>query len=95
MTYIQLCTCTSGDNAVNTKLTLRLDDALIRSAKRHSRKSGKSISRLVADYFAVIGAGEKKPDADLTPKVRSLLGALATSRVNEDDYRRSIEKKHK
>lgn len=30
---------------MNTKLTLRLDDSLIRSAKYHSAKSGKSVSR--------------------------------------------------
>ena len=38
---------------VNTKLTLRLDDELIASAKRHSAKAGKSVSRMVADYFAL------------------------------------------
>jgi hypothetical protein len=80
---------------VNTKLTLRLDDGLIRSAKRHSTKSGKSVSRLVADYFALIDAGEQTPAADLTPRVRSLLGSLTGSTVDERDYRRHLEAKHR
>ena len=36
---------------MQTKLTLRLDDWLIRKAKRFSKKTGKSVSKIVADYF--------------------------------------------
>ncbi|MBE0418315.1 MAG: hypothetical protein IBX63_11175 [Coriobacteriia bacterium] len=42
------------EDPMGTKLTLRLDEDLIRRAKRHSARSGKSVSRLVADYFALI-----------------------------------------
>lgn len=80
---------------MNTKLTLRLDDELIRSAKRYSSKSGKSISRLVADYFALIDAGEEVHGTELTPRVRSLFGALVGSPVTEQDYRRHLEEKHR
>ena len=82
---------------MNTKLTLRLDDELVRAAKRHAISSGKSVSRLVADYFALIDAGAAPADADLTPtpRVRALLGALAGSAVDEQDYRRYLEDKHR
>jgi hypothetical protein len=80
---------------MNTKLTLRLDDALIRSAKRHSAKSGKSVSRLVADYFTVIESSETEPLIELTPRVRSLIGALSDAGANEDDYRRHLEEKYR
>jgi hypothetical protein len=79
---------------MNTKLTLRLDDGLIRSAKRHSAKSGKSISQLVSDYFTLIVAREDAADTELTPRVRSLLGALSGAAVDEQDYRRHLENKH-
>ncbi|TVR65524.1 MAG: antitoxin [Candidatus Competibacteraceae bacterium] len=79
---------------MNTKLTLRLDDGLIRSAKRHSAKSGKSISRLVADYFTLLVAREDAADTELTPRVRSLLGALSGAAIDEQDYRRHLENKH-
>jgi hypothetical protein len=85
--------------AMNTKLTLRLDEDLIRRAKRYSDASGKSLSKLVADYFALI---ETTPDEDggaLPPKVRALLGALAPApggtAVEERDYRRHLEEKHR
>ena len=80
---------------MNSKLTLRLEDDLIRSAKRYSSKSGKSLSRLVADYFALIEAGEGGADTGLPPRVRSLFGALAGSSVSERDYRRHLEAKHR
>jgi hypothetical protein len=78
---------------VNTKLTLRLDEDLIRNAKRHSSKSGKSVSQLVADYFALIEADDEVTGAELTPRVRSLLGVLAGASVDERDYLRHIEEK--
>lgn len=80
---------------MNTKLTLRLDDALIRDAKRYARTSGKSVSQLVADYFALIRTHESADMPDLTPRVRALLGSLAGVDVSEADYRRHLEHKHR
>ncbi|MBW6469099.1 MAG: antitoxin [Coriobacteriia bacterium] len=78
---------------MNTKLTLRLDEELIDRAKRHSAKSGKSVSKLVSDYFSLIDA-DTAP-AEITPRVRSLRGALAGSGLEECDYRRHLEDKHR
>jgi hypothetical protein len=77
---------------MNTKLTLRLDDRLISSAKRRSSESGRSISQLVADFFTLIEieAGE----VEATPRVRSLRGVLAGSDVEESDYKRHLEEKY-
>jgi len=77
---------------MNTKLTLRLDEKLIASAKRHSAESGKSVSQLVADYFALIDARDR--DIEITPRVRSLRGVLAGSGLDEDDYRRHLKEKY-
>ena len=35
---------------MNTKLTLRLDEELIKSAKIHASQYGKSVSQMVADW---------------------------------------------
>jgi hypothetical protein len=80
---------------VNTKLTLRLDDGLIRSAKRYSHESGRSVSQLVADYFALIDAGAELPESQMSPRVRSLVGALKGATVTETDYRRHLEEKYR
>jgi hypothetical protein len=78
---------------MNTKLTLRLDDKLIASAKRHSAESGKSVSQLVSDFFALMDAQDA--EVDITPRVRSLRGVLAGSGLDESDYRRHLEEKYR
>jgi hypothetical protein len=62
--------------------------------KRISKKSGKSLSQMVADYFSLIGQELDSDQKELTPRVRTLLGALAGGEVSEDDYRRHLEAKH-
>lgn len=78
---------------MQTKLTLRLEADLVRRAKAYARRTGKSVSRLVADYFAHLARRGGEPEAPLPPPVRSLLGAL--SEVDEQDYRRHLESKHR
>lgn len=75
------------------KLTLRLDHDLIEKAKRYSREHGKSVSRLVADYFAVLDEAQRdqRPLPPLTAKLR---GALRGRAVSEEDYREHLRRKH-
>jgi len=80
---------------MNTKLTLRLDDHLIRKAKEYSDRSGKSVSKIVADYFALIETDEEIPGTEITPRVRSLIGSLKGTGVTEEDYRRYLEEKYR
>jgi len=80
---------------MNTKLTLRLDDQLIRRAKRYSRRTGKSVSQLVSDYFSLIDVGEPIPGTELTPRVRAMVGSLRGALATEEDYRRYLEGKHR
>jgi hypothetical protein len=80
---------------MNTKLTLRLDDELIREAKEYSRETGKSVSRLVEDYFALIAARRNRRRPGLSPRVRALAGALKDAEVTEADHRRHLEEKYR
>lgn len=78
-----------------TKLTLRLDEALIRRAKAYAKRTGKSVSEMVADYFAAV----QKPAVDrpgpTTLNVRRLKGALRGHPVRVEDYRRHLREKHR
>ncbi len=80
---------------MNKKLTLRLDDRLIERAKRYSDRSGKSISQLVSDYFALIEAEEAISGTELTPRVRAMIGSLKGASVTEEDYRQHLEDKYR
>ena len=76
------------------KLTLRLERNLIRRAKRIARQRGKSVSRIVADYFRALGEPAGPVD-ELPPVTRSLLGILSDRAIDETDYRRHQETKHR
>lgn len=55
-----------------TKLTLSIDEEVIKKAKQLSRRKGKSISKIVEDYLKNISGKE----ADETISVKSLSGIL-------------------
>ena len=83
---------------MQTKLTLRLEQRLIRRAKAYARRTGKSVSELVADFFGRLEApAEEAPPrvAAQSPAVQSLVGALAGARVEESDYRAHLAEKHR
>lgn len=77
------------------RLTLTIDEDLIQRAKRHSQKRGKMLSQTVEDYFALMDEPiEEIDEADLPPNVRSLVGILAGSGLDEQDYYDYLERKH-
>lgn len=54
---------------------------------------------MIADYFYAITAGgavaERDWKEDLPPTTRSLVGLAAGSELNEEDYHRHLEAKHR
>lgn len=80
---------------MQTKLTLRLDERLIEQAKRYGKRQGKSVSQLVADYFALL---EQSPyrteDKPLPPLTRGLRGIAKAHDLSEADYREHLAGKH-
>ena len=76
---------------MQTKLTLRLDGQLIERAKAHAKKRGKSVSQMVADYFALMDRDDR-PEP-LAPLTRSLHGALGGTDIDEDTYREHLKEK--
>lgn len=80
---------------MQVKLTLRLEDGLIRRAKRIAGRKGKSVSQMVADYFSMLEEPTQKPKEKLPPIVRSLKGALRGADVKPEDYHRHLEEKYR
>ncbi|NOY57691.1 MAG: hypothetical protein GXO75_02000 [Calditrichaeota bacterium] len=82
---------------MQTKLTLRMDKELVEQAKLFSQKNGKSLSKIVSDYFASLVKKEQKDDDELTPLIRSLKGILkdADGDVGIEDYHKYLEEKYK
>ena len=82
-------------SAMQTKLTLRLEDRLIRRAKAYAQRSGKSLSEVVADLFARLEAPIAEEAEPQSAAVRSLAGALKGKRADREAYHTYLAKKHK
>lgn len=71
---------------MNTKLTLTIEEDVIKIAKEYAREKGQSLSELVENYFKLITIDRRTivPE-ELSPRVRRLRGIL---KVDEDfDYK--------
>ena len=79
---------------MTTKLTLRIDEELIKAAKKYSAQKGKSVSKLVTEYFQLITNEKLKEEENLTPTVRSLKGILKGKELTEQDYKKHLEEKY-
>lgn len=79
---------------MNTKLTLRVDEHLIKSAKEYSAQTGKSVSKIVSDLFVIIKNEKLEKNSSITPTVESLKGVMKESKFSEDDYKRHLEDKY-
>jgi hypothetical protein len=71
-----------------------MDEDLIEYAKKYSAKTGKSVSRIVADLFEIIKNEKVSKAYRLTPSVQSLKGVLKGKQVEENDYKRYLEEKY-
>jgi Family of unknown function (DUF6364) len=85
-----------------TKLTLRLDEGLIHRAKRYASEQDRSLSQLVADYFARLAApprveGKAGAKSPITARLRGALrhGAGTKSLLSRADHRAHLEDKHR
>ena len=77
---------------MNTKLTLRMDDVLVRQAKRQAARRGKSVSQMFGEF--VTSLGTSRPGSRLPPVTDSLLGVMKGHRVSEKDYKKHLREKH-
>ena len=78
---------------MNTKLTLRMDDALVDTAKSEASRRGKSVSQMVGEFFSSL-AGKKRGVANLPPITASLVGVLKRNNLSEKDYKKHLREKY-
>ena len=78
---------------MNTKLTLRMDEATVRKAKLEAKSRGKSLSRMVAEFIESIGS-RPNMEEELPPTTASLVGILKGHEISEDDYKAHLREKY-
>jgi hypothetical protein len=86
-----------------TKLTLRLDENLIQAAKNYARLQGRSVSVLVADYFAQLthesaltaaNIHAVPPTGKVTSQLRGALIRTNDATADTQDYKRYLDAKY-
>ncbi len=79
---------------MQTKLTLRLEEDIITKAKTVAQHRGKSLSKMVSEYFTFIASKELDSELELPPVVKSLYGSLSSNNIDETDYKEYLEGKY-
>ncbi|MEK7407762.1 MAG: DUF6364 family protein [Acidobacteriota bacterium] len=74
-----------------SKLTLSIDETVVRRAKRYAGRRGVSVSKLVETYLAFVS--DPPPAAEPPPILSSLRGVLKKGGVA--DYRRHLVEKYR
>lgn len=74
---------------MNSKLTLTIEQSIIKKAKRYAKGKGRSLSDIIENYLKVI-TNDRKSEIELTPIVKSLRGSF---KAPEDfDYKKELTK---
>ena len=80
-----------------TKLTLRLDEGVIRDAKRAARARGVRLSEMVSGYFRAVCKG-KVIKIEATPVLAEISGVLSSTAEPKKlipGYHKHIEEKYR
>ena len=80
---------------MNTKLTLLLDDDVIKKAKGYSKSHATSLSKLVEEYFKALSEIQKHKVIRTSTIVSEIAGVLKGAKISEDDYTDYLIEKYK
>jgi hypothetical protein len=78
---------------METKLTLKLDKAIIQSVKKYAQNNNKSLSKLVELYFRNLVSEETKLKK-YSPLVEELSGVISQKELETLDYVGYLEAKY-
>jgi len=73
---------------MNTKLTLTIEQEIIKRAKKYAKQRGRSLSDIIENYLKVITKEERKINIKITPMVNSLRGSFKAPK--DFDYKKEL-----
>lgn len=81
---------------MNTKLTLTIEQSIIKKAKKYAKHRGRSLSDMIENYLKLITTEEDKTEVEITPLTRSLKGSFKapTNFDYKKELSRALSKKH-
>lgn len=75
-----------------TKLTLEIEDQLIREIEAYAKEKNKLVSQIIAEYFQELVRHKKSNP--IPPATQSLIGILQNSHVDTDNYKQHLQDKY-
>jgi hypothetical protein len=80
---------------MQARLTLKIEDKLIKNAREYAKSQHKSLSQIVAEFFSIVSSkSEHKKDMAIGPVTSKLAGSLKGARLTEDDYKDYLLRKY-
>ncbi|MDO6438691.1 DUF6364 family protein [Cyclobacterium sp. 1_MG-2023] len=83
---------------MNTKLTLTIEQEVIKRAKEYAKNQNRSLSDIIENYLKILTKEEQKEkDKKLNPIVKSLKGSFKMPKADMDykkELRDRLEKKY-
>lgn len=68
---------------MSTKLTLSVDQKIVKEAKKYAKLNGRSLSNIVEEYLKSLLTEESEKEAfEISPPVKSLYGSV---KLSDDD----------
>ena len=96
MFYLYICTYSFFNKnaiAMNTKLTLTIEQTIIEKAKKYANEKDRSLSDIIENYLKVITKEDNNESAELTPIVKSLKGSFTAPK--NIDYKKELSRRLK
>lgn len=80
-----------------TKLTLLLDEKVIKDAKKIAKRNRTSLSKMASDYFSSLSAyrADKFDDLPILREISGVLYGCEPAKGVKKSYREHLRKKHK
>jgi|WetSurSiteA1Bulk_404760.scaffolds.fasta_scaffold150005_2 hypothetical protein len=80
---------------METKLTLKLEQSVIRSAKKYAQHNNRSLSKLVENYFrSLTPENRETAKKNISPLVKELSGVISEKDLEKHDYAAYLEQKY-
>jgi len=77
---------------MKTKLTLTIEEEIVKKAKIISKKKKSSLSKIIENFLK--NFIENEQNIKITPNVLKLKGILKDKNISEKDYKKHIEEKY-
>jgi hypothetical protein len=76
---------------MNTKLTLTIEQKIIKKAKKYAKGEGRSLSKIIENYLQSVTTNQNGNEFELPPIVKSLKGTFTAP--NDFNYKSELGKR--